>query len=409
MNPSLVLPELLVRGNITPSVSSSVNFERLSSESPLVHYRFCRSLLNQARHSISLPGFAHAFESALNCPCARRYQPSISALWMLSHILGKPLPEIHASLYPSGAPIGDREEISQVDRLLPLPIARELVQLWEEIGALGKDEKLIERAHQARLWMGRWGHSVDYLFYCEKEFDEQEIHNETKGNLPISLKEMEKNHGSDKYLGIARFSIPAFHALFTLSGWNSGLGSMKFGNVEIRSFGPHGFPLSDPAGFGLAQVSAHQMTILADSEHLSLSGWSRCYQNKEIWVFINAAADMQAVRMDVRWAGLKSNLLSEKPFADPYALVFYVKASTCTLEDGSILYPKGLHRYQGKCQKIVFDQEMQIECSQILNVQIIPLAGFACFWNATFLVAFEFSPSQDQAFFSFRGMDFVRI
>jgi hypothetical protein len=210
---------------------------------------------------------------------------------------------------------------------------------------------------------------------------------------------------------------------------------MKFGNVEIRAFGPHGFPLNDPAGFGLAQITAHLPAIeridcrnpapsgvgqgklfdnavsgerissfqggdlQSNPEQFSLNGWSRCYQNKEIWFSLNAAAHPQAVRLDIRWAGLKSSPLSEKPSAATYALVFYIKAAACALEDGSMLYPKGLHRYQGKCQKIVFDKTMQIECSQIMNVQVIPLAGFGCFWNATFLVAFEFNPSQDQASF----------
>ena len=32
-----------------------------------------------------------------------------------------------------------------------------------------------------------------------------------------------------------------------------------------------------------------------------------------------------------------------------------------------MLYPKGLDRYQGKGQKVVFDQMMQIECSQIFE------------------------------------------
>jgi hypothetical protein len=183
MNPSLVLPELLVRGNATPPVSSSVDFERLSLGSPLEHYRFCRSLLKQARHAIALPSFTHAFEAAMRCPPAGRYQPSIAALGMLSHILGKPMAPILAELFPSGAPVGDREGICQADRLLPLPIARETIQLWEEIGALKNDEELTKKAKDARQWVDRWGYEADYLFYREKEFDENEIHDGRKKTM----------------------------------------------------------------------------------------------------------------------------------------------------------------------------------------------------------------------------------
>jgi len=391
MNPSPVFPELLVRGNRTQSISSSVDFERLSIESPLEHYRFCRSLLDQARHSINSSDFLHAYEAALRCPSAKRYQPSMAALAVLSHVLGKSLEPLNAQLFPSKAPMGDKEEIDQNYRLLPIPIARELSHLWEELGLLEKNEQLIDLGNDAKQWVERWGNNVDPLFYREMDFVE------TKD--PISKETLD---GTDDFLGITRLSTPATHAAFTLSGWNTGLGVLKFGEVEIPAFGPQGFPLSESGGFGLAQIGAHQPVIATNSEQLSLSGWSRCFHDKEIWLSLNAMANAQTVCVDIRFVGIKSCSMSDLSAKVPLAMVFYVRASTCTLEDGSVLHPKGLQRYQGNGQKIIFDQNLQLECSKILKLQIIPLAGSGCFWNATFLVAFEFNPSQDQAAFTFR-------
>ncbi len=394
MNPSPALPELLVRGKRTQSIASSVDFERLSIESPLEHYRFCRSLLNQARHSNNSSDFLHAFEAALRCPCAKRYQPSMAALAVLSRILGKSVEPLSAQLFSSKAPMGDKEEIDQNYRLLPIPIARELSQLWEELGLLEKNDQLINLANDAKQWVERWGNNVDPLFYREMEFD--------KTNDLIPKATLENSFGTDDFLGIARLSTPSTHAAFTLSGWNTGLGVLKFGEVEIPALGPQGFPLSESGGFGLAQIGAHQPVIATNSEQLSLSGWSRCFHDKEIWLSVNAMANAQTVCVDVRFVGIKSCSMSDLSAKAPLAMVFYVRASTCTLEDGSLLHPKGLQRFQGNGQKIIFDHHLQLECSKILKLQIIPLAGSGCFWNATFLVAFEFNPSQEQAAFTFR-------
>lgn len=396
MNPSFVLPQSLVRGNRSQSVSSSADLERLSS-SPLEHYRFCRSLLYQAQDDAPFCEIIPAFEAALRSFFARTYQPSMAALCALAHILKKPIDPTPVHLFPSGAPRGDCEGIDQNYRLLPLPIAREMSAFWEEIGSREKNEKLTALAGDARLWVNRWGKSADYLFYRESEFDEDEIEYE-----PKDLK-LANRYGMDEFLGMASFSTSSMHAAFTLSGWNTGLGVLKFGETQVRAFGPQRFELSDPGGFGIAQIGAQQPKIDVDQDHLSLSGWTRCYKDKEIWLSLHAKADAQSVSVDVRFVGIAPSPLSEKSAAAPYAMVFYIKASSCALENGTRLFPKGLHRYQGKGKKMIFDR-IELESSNILNFQIIPLAGSGCFWNATFLVAFEMNASQDSASFTFRAI-----
>jgi|GEM_PF-2323094 len=397
MNPSLVLPELLVRGNPN-QLLLPLDYERTMNRSPLEHYRFCRLLLNQARHAIALPAFANALEAAQRSPYAKRYQPSIAALYILAHILGKPAESIHPQLFASKAPMGDRDGFYRSYRLLPFPIARELCKLWEEIGSMDQDALILDLAKKAREWLQSHAPNANYLFYRESEFDENEFADDRENT---QTHDGENPCGCDDCLGMASFSTSLYQAALTLSGWNTGMGAMNFGDIEICAFGPQAFPLSDSSGFGLAQVPAQQPSVDVDSKRLSLQGWSRCYKDQEIWLYLNASADCQGIGLDVRWMGLKPTL-SENIDTAPYAFAFYVKAARCVLEDGSVFNPKGLQRYQGLAQKLIFDQTMQIDCSQALHMQVIPLAGFDCFWNAAFLVAYEFNASHDQACFSVR-------
>lgn len=407
MHPSLATPELFVRGNSSHLISHSLDLERLITLSPLEHYRFCRALLNLktavgpdptavfwlngARHSIRASETSLGFEAAIRCPSAHSYQPSIAALALLARILGKPEPEpIAPKLFPSNAPIGDIAAIRQGYRLLPIPIARELVKLWEEWGHLEADEKIMERVDAARRWLALIGNHSEQLFTRENEFDE------TEG---FDQKMEESESGIDAFLGAARLSAPPLHACLTLSGWNTGLGVIKLGDVDIPSFGPQRFPLSDLSGFGITQISSHSSSLQAGSGSVSLNGWTRCYADPEIWLSLNAIAQRQSISLTIRWSGIEPGPISEKTITAPYAMVFYVRASHCTLEDGTVLYPQSLRRYEGKGRKMIFDQQAAIECSETLNVQVIPLAGFGCFWNATFLVSFEFSPCQNRASF----------
>jgi hypothetical protein len=390
MNPSLVTPELFVRGNPALSISTSADLERLSSKGPLEHYRFCRALLNRARHSIQLPDASRSYEAAMSCPCASSYQPSIAALALLSHMLGAPQEKaLVPQLFPSHAPIGDLSGARMEYRLLPIPIARELIKLWEELANRQQDEKLQECVHDAKRWLVEWGSHAELLFYREKEFDEEEI----------CRKNAEDGGRKDDYFGAAGFCTKGLQASFSLSGWNTGLGTMKIDDVEIRAFGPQRFPLSDPSGFGIAQIPSHGASIQADRDHLSLSGWSRCFVDPSIWLYMNAQACKEFVSLDIRWAGIEPCIMTEKNTDVPFAMVFFVHAPNCMLEDNSILHPNSLIRYQGKMKKMRFGKKVQLECSETLNVHVIPLAGFGCFWNATFLVAFECSSSQNEASF----------
>lgn len=393
MNPSLAIPDWFARGNPTRSISST-NLERLSLLTPLEHYRFCRSLLNRSRQSIRVPESIREFEAALNCPAATMYQPSIAALAVLSHLLGNPKQDpIVAQLFPSNAPIGDLSAVRQEYRLLPIPIAREMIELWKEWNHINDDEELMKRLDEANRWLIDWK-NFECLYYRENEFDEEEC---------IGPNTLERTTASDVFLGSLRFSSPSLSACLTLSGWNTGIGTIKIANVEIRAFGPQKFPLSDMKGFGIAQISAHTPTIQCNSDGFSLSGWTRCFADPTIWLSLNANGNSQSVQMAIRWFGVEPNPVLENIESAPFAMAFYVRATSCTLEDGTVLLPQSLRRFEGKIKKMMFDKDVTIECFEGLSVQVIPLAGFGSFWGATFLISFEFSALQNQAYFTIRS------
>ncbi|MBF8262552.1 MAG: hypothetical protein HW387_217 [Parachlamydiales bacterium] len=371
------MPDLFVLGTETSSIPTSVDVGRLSSESPLDHFRFCCNLLNDARHPTDVSKIIRFYEMAMADPMGKNYQPSMAALALIARLMGKNHENITPQLFPSNAPMGTIGARRQADRLLPVPIARRLVQMWDELG-------LLKSAEDARNWLCSVGHSR-YLFFREGDFKDLEV-----------CAFDSRSNGMDAHLGIARIATEPVDACLTISGWNTGLGVMRFHSVEIPSFGPHRFPLSDLNGFGIAQIGAHRAEIAADPELLSLNGWTRCYGHKDIWMQVQARATIQGADVNVRWVGI------EPQTSGPFFMVFYVKADSCQLEDGTQIQPRSMQKYEGTSQKIILNQSVQIECSEMLNMQVIPLAGSGCFWNSTFLVAFEFTSSQNQASYLFR-------
>lgn len=384
------MTDFIDRGSPAKSIHTSVDFERLSSESPLEHFRSCRALLYAAHRSDSGSEILKAFDQMRSDPVGRHFQPSQAALALVAHLLGKEHEPVKCMLFASNAPIGDSSGARLKDRLLPVPIARQYADILDELGQRENQGDLIQSAANIRRWLRMVGSHADVLFYSEKEFDENEIRDRFYSEI-----DPDNRCGQDPCLGIGRISTIATHACLTITGWNSGLGCLRLKDVGIPSFGPQKFPLSDSTTFGLAQLPAQDVVIEATPEHLSLGGYTRSFAAKDVWLSIQAKVSQIMASFDVRWVGLTPN-------GAPFAFVFYVQAKSCTLEDGSIFHPQKVQRYEGKSQKIVFDQMVELTCSEILNMQVIPLAGIGCFWNASFLISFEFTSAQNQANYSFR-------
>jgi hypothetical protein len=263
-----------------------------------------------------------------------------------------------ADLFSSGAPKGAVP--------LPLSVVQRLADLWTELGNKEGDEELLSAAVRARGWVQKLGSRARFLFYPEDCFFEEELQELGSSYEPFR----------DEFLSIECDA----NCCFTWNGWNTSLGSIQLGEVEIRAFGPQCGALTDRNGFGIA--------LLQPAE----SNWTRVLGNREVWVqMIPTQIGLEQVRLDLKFAGLSGQ--------ETIWLAFYVKAKSCLLENGSQFFPRSLQRFQGRSQKILFDEKVSLESLEPLDFKLIPLAGSLCYWNSTFLTAFRFDSSMNRSSF----------
>jgi hypothetical protein len=183
-------------------------------------------------------------------------------------------------------------------------------------------------------------------------------------------------------------ATPSVESCFTLSGWNSGLGAIRFGSARICAFGPQMGSQGDSQFFGLAQFP---LNVGAPCDG-RLEGWTRCFGAREVWLHLNARVDTERVVFGVRFLGIGSG--------NTVRMVFYVDADSCTLEDGTVLRPGNLQRARQKGLSILFNESVQFACSESFEMEIIPLAGQGCYWDSSFLVSFEFNSFLDRCVYS---------
>ena len=161
-------------------------------------------------------------------------------------------------------------------------------------------------------------------------------------------------------------------AALTLDGNGTSLGMIRSGDVEIRAFGPQSASLM----FGI--------------KGRSMNGWTRTAAYPEVWLEMKHEVKDEELKLDFRFVGIKAEM--------PLSLSFYVKAPSCQIGN-DILKPKSLRRFHGEVQAVSFGNKLKIESGQPHKVQVIPLAGEGCYWDAEFLVSFELHPFIPQASF----------
>ncbi len=169
-------------------------------------------------------------------------------------------------------------------------------------------------------------------------------------------------------------------------GQGTSLGSIGAREVEITAFGPQALPITaNLARFGIREPS--------------LENWACCVGNPEVWIETKIHTAEEKCRLDLRFVGL----IPEAPMA----FVFYAKAAACIV-GGETLQPKSLRRFQGEAQSVVLHNQLKIEAAGPHKVQVVPLAGDASFWQATFLIAFEIHPLVPQTSFSINFLTSLR-
>ena len=160
-------------------------------------------------------------------------------------------------------------------------------------------------------------------------------------------------------------------AALALAGKKIPLGALHSGSVAVPAFGPQVYPLNDPKGFGMDRA-------LGDGQ------WAKVAAQPEIWFEIHPHFERGI--LETRFIGSKA------------AFVFSIKAERAQIGGESFL-PKSLQRYSGPPKKALFEKgksALAIECSASARMELIPLAGEGCFWNAEFLLAFEIPPLTTQ-------------
>ncbi len=234
--------------------------------------------------------------------------------------------------------------------LLPLHKQCVLALLWKEAG-------LIHEAGLLASWILKL-EPFPSLWCRDSEFNKDQI-----ARCFARLKEIEPLEGTGPSFLFSLIKSARLKAALTLDGRKTSMGVIHAG-IEIPAFGPQ----RDPLNFGI--------------DGFGLDGWTRTAADSEIWIEMQHEAKDEGLNLEFRFIGIRP----EKPIS----MAFYVRAQSCSV-GGVRLMPKSLRRYQGETKEIELDGKCLIESREIQKVEVIPLAGGGCYWDADFLITYPFS------------------
>ncbi|MCH9632293.1 MAG: hypothetical protein S4CHLAM6_06250 [Chlamydiae bacterium] len=182
----------------------------------------------------------------------------------------------------------------------------------------------------------------------------------------------------------------------TLSGCNSSMGSLRFGDIEIAAFGPQVGELGDGKFFGsIAQKpSSESFEVYEDGRHSCIKGLVGLpLNNPEVGHL--KSWQHPAGWLEVKFLYQKKQLdIHIKPIEPPDSLyfVFYIIADQCLIKGQKKFLNNSLDQFQGPASNIAFLDKSKLitiepsaGCS---DMKIIPLEGESSFWGANYLVAY---------------------
>lgn len=158
---------------------------------------------------------------------------------------------------------------------------------------------------------------------------------------------------------------------------------MRLGDVSIPALGPQTLPLSNSQHFGIALNDSLDAEVINNPELSSLRGWTRCYEKRETWLYLSTTVSKKSIELSAKAIG-----------NEQLRMVFYIQAKKCIMADGTLFLPGELRSYEGAQNCVIFDQTARFRSKEKSKLQLIPLSGDDCFWNANFLLSFEFSKSR---------------
>lgn len=212
-------------------------------------------------------------------------------------------------------------------------------------------------------------------------------------------------HIHDSSTALVGYRTEAQFAICTLHGSQTGLGTLKFKDIEFISYGPQHLPLSDCQGYGiegnaLSDQGMRRSIIEWKRHSFSLSGCARmvdqpvassCFGSyRGIWLEVCQEFKIPHFHLNTNFLGLEG--------WDSIAFSFFVKAQECEIKNHKVLLPCTLDGYEGEPQTICLRshlKEVSLSCPAFNGkMQVIPLAGNESFWGANFLIAYHMDPSQ---------------
>lgn len=328
-------------------------------DAPLDHYAYACDCF---------AGQDPSLESVLSHPFAKKFPGSAVLRAWFSHIAGKISPPILPTLYSPGT--ATIAEYCQ------------LALLWAAFGkAAGRDD-FSEEARKLAGWLAPLVlEGMTSLWSSDREDPDgcvscalflraigQDIAVAPTSRFFAFLEQLKiRIDPLTTSCDYQLFRGPEWTAAFTWVGKGSSAGAFRTGGVKIPAFGPQGAPLSDLSQFGIESAAGGER-------------WFSATGCKETWFKV----EPKGCSFSVQSAGITK----------PLAWVFYVSADLCQIE-GKTFKPKSLHRFLGDGQKAQFSAALKnlvIESSHPLKMELIPLAGDASFWGASFLLAFWLSP-----------------
>lgn len=196
------------------------------------------------------------------------------------------------------------------------------------------------------------------------------------------------------------------HVVCTLHGGHTGLGALRYENIEIVNYGPQYLPLGECQGFGIEgnALSDHGMrrSVIDWRPHsFCLKGCTRLIDQpsfsplemgkfRGIWLEVSQEFKKPHFYLKTSFLGLDG--------WESIAFTFFVKAERCLTHSQECLLPRTLERYEGTTQTLTFESGESVLALRPLSfkgtMQVIPLAGGNNFWGADFLVAYLLTPDQ---------------
>lgn len=205
----------------------------------------------------------------------------------------------------------------------------------------------------------------------------------------------------DPALAIAGYRSNEISVITSMVGSNMGLGSLRFGDIEIPSFGPQLKILGEGQLFGIAGQNPLKSTD-EEKYQTDFDGESFHMRGK-----VGLPSTQENLSYFKRWNTIQNwmdcNICYEKGALDiqitPYEIdpklffVFYAGAQTCLVNGKDRILPHSLSQFHGKAMPITLVGEkgslnLSSEPS-LLDLKIIPLKGHPSFWGANYLIAYH--------------------